>query len=106
MNFKEIIQKDKEIFLNPSEFGEPHEVDGKSMNIIIDGNEMVERRKYYESHTDGLYFKKILFYVSSDEFGAHPAIGRLIKIDGKSYRVTDAINEMGIYSITMEANRS
>ena len=45
MGFKEIIQEDsRRVFLNPEEFGELHEISGRKMLIIIDDNEMVERK--------------------------------------------------------------
>lgn len=107
MTFKDIIKQDiKNVFMNDKEFGELHTIDGKEMNVIIDSNEMLEREKRYKTHDDGLYTKQILIYVSKEEFGQLPAIGRLLKLDKKAYIITDAINEAGIYSIMLEANKS
>ena len=93
-SFKEVIQKDiKEVFLNFDEFGEKH-------------LEHIEREKRQTSRAEGLYIKEILFYVCKEDFGSLPAIGRICRFDRKDYIVADAINEDGIYSITLEANRS
>ena len=41
LTFKELLRQDvKTVFLNPAEFGEEHTVNGKTMLIIIDDNEL------------------------------------------------------------------
>lgn len=101
------MQKDIEkVFINPLEFGEEHTVDGKIMNIIIDNLEQVEREKRETRIDEGLFNKQVLFYVSEKEFGKLPKIGRQLKLDSHNYIVTDAINEDGIYSVSLEAKRS
>lgn len=107
MKFKELVAQDIEkAFLNLEEFGELHLVNGLKMLIIMDGNEMIEREKRVKNHAEGTFRKQILFFVAAEEFGALPAIGREISVDGKKYRVMDAISESGIYSITAEAFKS
>ena len=99
--FKTLLQMDRQIFLNPDEFGELHNVGGKEMLILIDDNEMIEREK-----RQGIYIKQILFYVKAEEFGKLPAVGRALILDGKRYTITDAVDENGIYSISLEAVQS
>lgn len=112
MNFKELIQEDNaEVFINPEEFGEEHVVGGRRMTIVIDDNEMIEREKRMsgsgmEDYRQGMYLKELLFYVLADEFGQLPAVGRSLELDGKRYIVTDAVDECGIYSISLKAVRS
>ena len=53
-----------------------------------------------------MYVKQKLIYVKADDFGSLPAIGRQIVFDGKRYMVTDSTDEGGVYTITMEANRT
>lgn len=105
--FKDIVRNDAEnVFLNKDEFAEEHMVDGKSMTIIIDNNEHLEREKRYKALEEGISQKQVLFYVSAAEFGRLPKLGRLLELDGKKYKVADAIREGAIYSITLEANKS
>ncbi len=107
MDFKEMVGNDiADVFLVLEEFGEIHKVNGLEMTILMDGNEMIEREKRMKNHYEGTYRKQILFYVSAKEFGALPAAGREISLDGKKYRVTDAVSEDGIYSISAEVLRS
>lgn len=108
MTFKEQLTADRDIFMNPDEFGETHNVNGVSMNIIIDDLEQVDREKRYKFkhslYADGVSLKEVLFYVKAEDFGACPAVGRSITLDGKTYIVTEAINEDKIYSISMQRN--
>lgn len=107
MTFKELLRQDvKTVFLNPEEFGEEHIVNGKKMAIIIDDNELTEREKRMKSHTDGLYKKQTLVYVNALEFGPLPGVGKPVKIDGATFLVTDSLNEGGLYSLHLEANKS
>lgn len=105
--FKELLQQDvKNAFLNPAEFGETHMVNGTEMTIIIDSNEQIEREKRGTQQTDGVYMNQKLIYVDAVDFGPLPAQGSLFTLDRRKYRVADAISEGGVYSITVEANRS
>lgn len=106
MGFKEQLFKDiGNVFMNPDEFGEQHEVDGKSMNVIVDNLEVINRSKKQAEggRIDGVFQRQLLFYVSRSEFGRLPAIGRMLDFDGKKYRISDAVDEGGVYSITLGA---
>ncbi len=105
--FKEMIQNDlKNVFLNPDEFGETHMVDGKEMTIIIDEIELVRREARIKTMAEGLHKKQLLIYVSAEDFGKEPLIGRMLDLDGSYYEVKNVANEAGMYSISLEANRS
>lgn len=105
--FKDILKNDiNAVFLNTEEFADIHMVDGKPMKALIDNMEHIEREKRMKNHVDGVYVNELLIFVSAEEFGKLPRFGRLLNFDGKDYRVTDAIDEDGMYSITMEANKS
>lgn len=106
-SFKDVLKDDvNNTFMNLDEFADTHIVDGKEIPVIIDENEIIEREKKMKSNMDGVYVKQKLIYVKADDFGALPAIGRAIMLDGKRYIVIDAIDEQGVYSITMESNRT
>lgn len=105
--FQKMIKNDlTEVFLNPDEFGELHMVDGQEMTIIIDENELAEREAKIKTMAEGLHNKRLLIYVSAEEFGPEPRIGGLMELDDEFYSVTDVANEGGMYSISLEANRS
>ena len=104
--FKDMVQRDvKGVFLNTLEFSDIHTVNGVEMPVQIDGNEQIERQKRQTEVAEGIFVNQKLIYVSAEDFGALPRIESVLKLDGKTYRVADAIDEGGIYSITIEANR-
>lgn len=106
-SFKELVQKDVgDVFLRLDEFGDTRIIDGKEMTVLVDDNEIIEREKKMKSNMDGVYVRQKLIYVKADEFGSLPAIGRAIMFDGRRYMVLEAVDEQGVYSITMEANRT
>lgn len=111
MTFKEQIALDnKNVFMNFDEFAEKHLINGKEMLCLVDGNEMIDREKRYQYqrslYADGVYLKELLIYVRAEDFGPLPAIGRVVYFDKKSYIISDAINEDGIYSLCLEANKT
>ena len=107
LTFKALLRQDvKSAFLNPAEFGEEHIVNGKPMMIMIDDNELTEREKRMKSHMDGIYKKQTLVYVSALDFGPLPGVGKLVKIDGITFIVADSLNERGVYSLHLEANKN
>ena len=106
-SFKDILQRDiDEIFFNLNEFSDTHNIDGVEMTAMIDDMEHIEREKKMKSHMDGIYARQILLYVKASEFGPIPSQGRLLKLDGHVYTVVDTTDEGGVYTITLEANRS
>ena len=107
MSFKDEIKADaQKIFLNELEFADEHLVNGKQMTVLIDESEIIKKQKKEKSNMDGIYTRKILMYVCPEDFGPLPAQGAAVRLDGQTYLVTDAVDEYGVYSITMEANRS
>ena len=108
-SFKELAFQDiQNVFLNLEEFGEKHFINGKPMTVIVDGMEVVERSKKQIEHGRifGIFEKQILLYVSRKEFGPLPAVGSALKLDKALYRIEDAVDEGGIYSITLGAMKS
>lgn len=106
MSFKEILESDvHDVFMNVDEFSDMHMVNGKEMAVQMDSNEQIEREKRMGQHMDGIYVNQKLIYVAASDFGNLPSQGITLILDGKMYKVVDAISEGGIYSITIEANR-
>ena len=106
-SFKEVMKDDvNNTFMNVDEFADMHTVDGKEIPVLVDDNEIIEREKKMKSNMDGVYVKQKLIYVKAGDFGPLPAIGRQIVFDEKRYMVTDSTDEDGVYTITMEANRT
>ena len=107
MSFKDILKSDvHEVFMNTDEFSDLHMVNGVEMAVQLDTNEQIEREKRMAQNVDGIYVNQKLIYVAASDFGAMPKQGSTLNLDGKIYRVADAVDEGGIYSITIEANKA
>ena len=111
MSFKELVEQDnRTVFMNLDEFADIHVINGKEIPCIIDNNEMIDREKRYQYkrslYADGVYLKEVLLYVKAEDFGPLPAVGRSLTLNKKSYIISDAIDEGGIYSISLEANKT
>lgn len=105
--FKDICAADiTRSFLDPEVFGETHTIDGQPMTVVLDDMENVEREKRVESRMDGIYVRRVLIYVSAEDFGPLPPHGNVLTLDGRKYTVADTADEAGIYSITLERNRN
>ena len=111
MTFKDQVQLDiGDVFFNFDEFATLHKINGKQMLAIVDDNEIIDREKRYNhvkgAHGDGVYLREKLVYVKAEDFGGMPAALRVLDLDGKTYRVVDTTDEVGVYTITLEANRT
>ena len=113
MRFKDIIAEDvHKTFMNPDEFSDIHNLNGIEIPVQIDSNEQIEREKRFNQHMERIYLNQKLIYVSAEDYkkapgrSGMPKQGSVLTLDGKIYRVADAIDEGGVYSITLEANRA
>lgn len=109
MGFKELLCEDLKSFINPEEFGEVHRIGDREMVVLVDNQELMEREKRKignEMYRQGIYHKKLLFYVQAEAFGKLPAVGRQLLFDDDRYTIIDAVDEGGIYSISLEAIHS
>lgn len=107
MGFKNIVREDvHNVFLNIEEFSEIHTINGKSMPVQVDSNEQIEREKRSAKNIEGIFTNQRLIYVAASDFGPMPKQGSLLTMDNRMFRVADTVDEDGIYSITLEANRA
>lgn len=105
--FKDVLKQDvRRVFMNIDEFGEMHDINGQEILVVIDENELIEREKRIKRDEGGLHRKQLLFYVAAEDFGSLPSPGKTLRFDGKQYLITDAEDEGGIYSISLEAMKS
>ena len=107
MGFKDIVKADvHNVFLDLEEFADTHTVNGAEMPVLIDNNEQIEREKRNNQNMDGIFTNQRLIYVAASDFGPQPKQGSILTLDKRTFRVVDAIDEDGVYSITLEANRA
>ena len=102
MTFKDLQRQDiLDIFINPDEFGEVHEVNGRKVAIVLDDFELLKREKYRGDTNEkaGMGVKRGLMYIKAADYGRLPVSGRKMTIDNQEFEVEDAVNESGVYSI-------
>lgn len=102
MNFKEQIKGDLNIFFNPDEFGEEHIINKKTVNIIIDDDELDKRvQKVY----DGLIEADVLYFIKVEDI-EEPTPGDIQFLDGIMYTVIKVKNNSGIYEVMLQGRRN
>ena len=47
-----------------------------------------------------------MIYVLADEFGPLPKVDGELTLDGVKYLVSDAVDEDGLYSLSLQANKT
>lgn len=94
-------------FLNLREFADTHVIDGREMTVVLDENELLERDKSKMGiSSPGTYRSRRLIFVTKNDLGGRPALGRQMTLDGKLFRVSDCTEEAGILAIELEAVKS
>lgn len=109
--FKDCVAADiPAVFLNKMEFADDHIINGKKMTALVDDNELQERDKFKlaGAAAGGTGYKATrMVYVAKADFGHRPALGVIVNLDGRDYRVTQGTTEeAGILAIALEANRT
>ncbi|MBY0088114.1 hypothetical protein [Brevibacillus brevis] len=110
MNFKDQIAADLTVFINPNEFGEFHNVDGRQLLIVISKDATTGRQRKgatdYYSMTDGIHVSTFKVYAFASDFPVVPEADSNIEIDGQFYRVVNCDNQMGVLEIELEGNQT
>lgn len=108
--FKDIIASDLDTvwYSDREEFWGNHEVNGKTIRVVVDNDELIRRtaKRVYTASDSGLYTGHKLLMLKAADYGPRPAIGNLITFDARKYRVVDTDTQDGLLIIELEANRS
>lgn len=99
-NFKDQIALDLPVFFN--EFAEPHNINGRTLNVVIDNDRLMQRSK---KEFDGISVGELLFYVKKSDFGERPEVDAPIIFDGRQMYVFDCREDAGAYEIILRQNR-
>ncbi|WP_160688329.1 hypothetical protein [Clostridium sp. C2-6-12] len=101
MDFKELLKDDLNVFINPDEFGEPHVIDGKVVNIIVDEETLKDRNK---KEYDGIVQADVLYFAKEEELMKAPRPKSIQLFDGVLYEIFDAKLDDGVYEVILQAN--
>jgi len=108
MSFKEQVAADiRNVFLNPAEFGEMHDLDGVECVCVVSGDATNTRQT--EAKTlrlmNGIYGDFLTVCVAKDDLGHTPLQGKNFRVDGHLYKVDACTEDMGMLTIELGAYR-
>ena len=104
MAFKDFLQQDIDnVFFNTEEFAEPHMINGRSVNVVIDTD---KAEKLASSGALGINVRVIVYYAKTGEFSRKPKIEDVQDFDDGYYQVADVQEENGAYVITLRGSES
>lgn len=99
---KDYLNADLETFFNLDEFAEPHSINGKTLNVVIDNDQLTRRSK---KEYDGITVGEILYFVKAEDFGERPEQGTPQIFDGRQMYVFDCREDNGVYEVILQQNR-
>lgn len=104
--FKDAVNADiNNVFINALEFAEPHNINGKLINCVVDDDILEERlSRTNQEYFDGVFKHRRLVFVEANELPHVPVVGELFRLDGKRYTVANVAENMGVLDITIESN--
>ena len=100
--FQDMIAADiQRVFINTDEFGEPYRIEGKTVNIVVDSDELKERQggqdlAVAESGT--------LFYAKTSDLPPRRAAGSIININGRECIVDAWSEDCGMSTVVLREN--
>lgn len=102
MSFKEMVARDRALFLNLDEFGEEHRIDGRKVTVVLDDNALKERQGGAEL---SVAESSLLIYAAVEDLPTPKAPGAGMNVDGREYIVDDWSIDMGIATVALRQNR-
>ncbi len=115
----------KAVFMNPNEFGSWHEVSmlqapqgglpapengPHQVLLVVDDDELRDRKSSASNPTDGVYDASLLFYAQKADFlllfGKLPVLKSRLKVDGKSFTVSDVQEDDNMITVTLSSRQS
>lgn len=100
--FKDAVAADvKNVFINLDEFAEPHDINGETVDCVIDKNVIKENSN---RELEGVFANTLTIYVATQDLPAVPVEGELLRVDGSLHIVRNVSDEMGVLVITAEAS--
>ena len=102
-SFKEMVERDRAVFLDPDIFGEPHIVEGKEIIISIDNDKLIERQGGVEV---SLAESSLLFFAKVEDLPPKKEPGSALNVDGREYTVDSWSETMGIAQVVVGQPRT
>ena len=101
-SFKDYMTEDIDVFFNVDEFAEPHRINGRGMDIVMDEDRLKQRS---QTEFEGIGSAEVLFFVKVSDLEEKPEVGSPLKFDKKQMYVLDVKEDSGTYEIILTQNR-
>lgn len=98
--FKDMVSRDRDVFLNLDELGEEHEVAGETITCVFDDKALRERQGGAEL---AVAESSILLYAKCEDLPGRKGFGAELMVDGRPYIVNTWDEDMGIATIALSA---
>lgn len=96
--FKDIVAKDRDIFLNLDELGEEHDVSGTTITCVFDDQALRERQGGTEL---AVAESSILLFAKCEDLPSRKGFGSELMVDGRPYIVITWDEDMGMATVTL-----
>lgn len=102
MTFKQQLARDIDsVFMNTDEFAEYHRIDGKRLRCVIEDGDSIPNPNATGTHT-----RTMMIYVKARLLPGRLAPDAAVTVDGKRWTVASVSEELGMYTIKLEAART
>jgi hypothetical protein len=103
-SFKEQVEADiKNVFLNTSEFGETHTIEGTEVDVVMDNSHLTNMKN---GQILGMVEADVLIFGKADELPSSIEPGNYWNVDEKEMIITASGTDMGMAEIALKQNRS
>jgi len=101
LNFKRWVDWDIDnVFINGEEFADSHLIDGRELSCVVDSDLYQKRNSIAPG---SVFASRLMLHISAEVLGYKPKQDQLMIVDGGRYIVLEVAENMGMFTITMEA---
>ena len=95
-SFKDMVARDREIFINVDEFGGEHDIEGFKINVVLEDEQIEDI-----DETKALSQATLIMFAKTEELPVYRNQGESLYIDDVGYTVQTWLEEMGITKVTL-----
>ena len=98
---EDVLSDIDEVFLDPDTFGSEHVVNGKTVTIMFDYEQLEEIQKNRGEFRDDVHKGDVLFFAREADLGSAISVNELMELDGKERFVQMATLTEGLWRIVL-----
>lgn len=110
LGFKDILNRDTDIFINLNEFADVHLINGVAVKCVIDDD--IDRANragakseaFAERYKNGIEYDYTTLYIKASDYGTEPKPNTMIRVDTTSYLIKKVIKRGSIYELDLQNN--